>query len=123
MASDCCLVFHSKHNHILLIHSPSEAQSADFQIFTSTNIAAMKLFMLCYLQTHMRVSQQYKPFSGTVELFGCEYNHINFTKYWDTWVAPHMIPESRDQVPRWASCVEPAFPSAYVSASLSWCLS
>ena len=30
-----------------------------------------------------------------------------------------VIPESRDRVPHWASCMEPAFPSAYVSASLS----
>ena len=29
-----------------------------------------------------------------------------------------VILEARDQVPRWASCVEPASPSACVSASL-----
>ena len=30
-----------------------------------------------------------------------------------------MIPESQDRVPHWAPCMEPASPSAYVSAFLS----
>ena len=34
-------------------------------------------------------------------------------------LAQGMIPEFRDQVPQWASCKEPASPSACVSASLS----
>ena len=34
-------------------------------------------------------------------------------------LAQGMIPESRDQVPHWTPCMEPASPSAYVSASLS----
>ena len=34
-------------------------------------------------------------------------------------LAQGMIPESQDRVPHWAPCMEPASPSAYVSASLS----
>ena len=34
-------------------------------------------------------------------------------------LAQGVIPESRDQVPHWASCMAPASPSACVSASLS----
>ena len=34
-----------------------------------------------------------------------------------------MILESQDRVPHQASCMEPASPSAYVSASLSLCVS
>ena len=33
-------------------------------------------------------------------------------------LAQGMIPESQDGVPHWAPCMEPASPSAYVSASL-----
>ena len=48
----------------------------------------------------------------------------------NTWVAqwlsaslqPRVILESHDQVPHRASCMEPASPSACVSASLSLCL-
>ena len=34
-----------------------------------------------------------------------------------------VIPESRDRGLHWAPCVEPTFPSAYVSASLSFSVS
>ena len=34
-------------------------------------------------------------------------------------LAQGMVLETRDQVPGQASCVEPAFPSAFVSASVS----
>ena len=33
-----------------------------------------------------------------------------------------MIPEFQDQIPHLAACLEPASPSAYVSAYLSLCL-
>ena len=37
--------------------------------------------------------------------------------------AQGVILEARNRVPRWAPCMEPASPSACVSASLSLCLS
>ena len=51
-----------------------------------------------------------------------------YARQWDPWVAQQlsalpsaqgMIPESQDQVPQRAPCMEPAFPSAFVSASFS----
>ena len=36
--------------------------------------------------------------------------------------APGVILETQDQVPRQAPCMEPASPSACVSASLSFCI-
>ena len=37
-------------------------------------------------------------------------------------LAQDVILESWDRVPRWAPCIEPASPSACVSASLSFCV-
>ena len=42
---------------------------------------------------------------------------------WRLPLAQGMILESRDRVPRRAPCMEPASPSACVSASLSLCVS
>ena len=38
-------------------------------------------------------------------------------------LAQDVILESSDRVPHWAPCMGPSSPSAYVSASLSLCLS
>ena len=58
-------------------------------------------------------------------------NQINWTQHGQPWWRSGLVPpaaqgvilETRDQVPRQAPCMEPASPSACVSASLSLSLS
>ena len=49
----------------------------------------------------------------------CEAGHLGGSVVECLPLAQDMIPETRDQVPHRASCMEPASPSACVCASLS----
>ena len=69
-----------------------------------------------------------EDFSAIKDLFGTLFRKdIWGQPQWLGGLAPPsvqgVILETQDRVPRWAPCMEPASPSAWVSASLSLCLS
>ena len=91
----------------------------------SRNACIYKLYRYTDIYINLRIEELYTSYPS------CTDSDFR-SEYWGQprWLSGLALPATcgvilgtRDQVPRWAPCMEPASPSAWVSASLSLCLS
>ena len=117
----CSLLYNSKSSLITHVPSiPSREPSLCSSLSNCSEAPSLFLFLPV-------------PFySGQSCFFKCFIYYIQYFRYMGCLgssvverlpLAQDMILETRDQVPHGAPCMEPASSSAYVSASLSLCLS